>query len=167
MHIHIHLFAIAIEKQQRERITRGRHQIVIRARKRMQQQTVANQAAVHEHENRIPIVLLHLRARNEAVSRKGSRRFVRFRHLQRAGARFQLDQIFQQLAAEDLKHTLAQRLDRRGMQQSRAAVPQFERLVGMRQAVMRYQRRDVRQFRLLRAQKLLARRNVEEQIAHR
>ena len=37
----------------------------------------------------------------------------------------------------------------------------------MRQAVVRHQRRDVRQFGLLRAQKFLARRHVEEQIANR
>src|ERR1022692_3368731 len=37
----------------------------------------------------------------------------------------------------------------------------------MRQAVMRHQRRNVRELRLVGAQKLLARRHVEEQVAHR
>src|SRR5580704_5245209 len=36
----------------------------------------------------------------------------------------------------------------------------------MRQTIVRYERRDMRQFRLLRPQELLARRNVEEQIAN-
>jgi hypothetical protein len=55
---------------------------------------------------------------------------------------------------------------RHGQQLARAA-REPEGLLRMRQAVMRHQRRDVRQFGLLGAQELLARRHVEEQVAHR
>jgi hypothetical protein len=50
MHVDVHLFGIAFEKQQRERKGGGRHQVVIRRGNRVQQQAVANQAAVHENE---------------------------------------------------------------------------------------------------------------------
>ena len=49
----------------------------------------------------------------------------------------------------------------------RRAACTAESLLRMRQAVVRHKRRDMRQFRLLRPQELLARRNVEEQVAHR
>ena len=129
-------------------------------------QPVANQPSVHENENRIAVVLLHLRARNKSAQRELARRFVGFGHLQGLAALAQFDQVVEQLAAEHLKDALAQGRDRRGMQQVRAAVPQFERLIRMRQAVVRHERRDVRQFGLFRAQEFLARRHIEEQIAH-
>jgi len=42
-----------------------------------------------------------------------------------------------------------------------------EGFIGMGQAIVRHQRGHVRQFGLLRAQKLFSRRDVEKQVAHR
>ena len=96
----------------------------------MQHQPVANQPAVDEDEDRIAIVLLHLRARNETPQRELARRFIRLRHLQHCRVLAQIDQVFQQMAAEHLKNAFTHSFDRRGMQQIRAAVPEFESLIG-------------------------------------
>ncbi len=135
MHVHVDFFQIAIEKQQRERIARRRHQVVIRGRNRVQQQAVANQAAVDEQINRIAIHLLHLRAADEAAQAEMPRDRIPWiaivnRELQIAALIAQIEQIFQHLAAEDLKHALAQRGDRRNVQQIGVVVAQQKALAG-------------------------------------
>ena len=107
MHVHVDFLAIAIEEQQRERKTRRRHQIVVRARKRVQKQTVSNKAPVDEYENRIPVVLLHLRTRNETADGKNPGGLIGVFHLQRGAALAEIDEIFEQLAAENLKYAFA------------------------------------------------------------
>src|SRR5262249_29637660 len=68
-------------------------------------------------------------------------------------------------AAEDLVNTLFQSRDRGDMQQLVRSAVELERFLRMRQAVVRRQRRDVRQLRLLGAEKLATRRHVVEEIA--
>ena len=79
----------------------------------------------------------------------------------------QVEQVVQDLAAEHLKHALPQRRHRRNVQQFDRVVPQHKALCRMRQAVVRHQRRDVRDLGLVRPQEFLARRNVVEQIPNR
>src|ERR1700733_10228 len=79
MHVHVYLLWVAFQEEESERVRRSGHQVVISRREGMQQQPVANQPAIDENENRIPIALLHLRAREEASEAKSAyRRLVRF-----------------------------------------------------------------------------------------
>ena len=80
--------------------------------------------------------------------------------------RAQVHQLAQHLRAKYLKDALPHLAHRRHRQQLARAVPQLERLVRMRQAIVRHQRGNVRQFRGLRPQKLLSRRHIEEEVAH-
>ena len=149
----------------------GRHEVVIGRRDGVQQQPVANQAAVDEQEDRVAVVLLHLRAGDEAAKQKNTGAFLVGRALRRLGQQqllfvfADIDEFFQRLAAEDLKHALAQRRDGRDVQQFAIVVAKFERLVGVGQAVVGDEGRDVREFGLVGAQELLARGNVEEEVA--
>ncbi len=165
MDVDIHLFAIAFEKQQREREAGCRHQIVIGGGERVQNQAVADEASVDEDIDGIAVVLLHLRARNEAVQNELPRRLVGFGHLEGLAVVGQFDDVVEQLAAEDLEDALAQGGDRRGVRQVDAAVPELEGFIGMREAVVRDERGDMREFGLFGAQEFLARRDVEEEIA--
>src|SRR5581483_9736543 len=168
--VYIDFLCIAFQKQQRERIAGGRHQVVIRRRKSVQQEPVADQASVHEQVNRVPVELLHLRAAHEPAQPEtaGQRRLLWFlRKVQLAGTVAQVHQIIQNQAAENLEYALPQRRYRRHAQQLGMVMPQQERLARMRQAIVRHQRGDVRGFGLLRAQKFLAGRNIEKQIANR
>ncbi len=61
MHIHIHFLRRHLQKQQHHRIRSRRNDIPVSLRKRMQNQTVANQPPIHKHINRVPIELLQLR----------------------------------------------------------------------------------------------------------
>ena len=79
----------------------------------------------------------------------------------------QVDQLIQSLAAKDLEYSIAHGLDRSYVQQFRRSIQELKSLIRMRQAVVRHQGGDVRKFSLFRAQKLLARGNVEEEIANR
>ena len=63
---------VAFQEQQRERKRRRRNQVVIRRGKRVQQQAVADEAAVDENVNRIAVALLHLRPREEAREAEGA-----------------------------------------------------------------------------------------------
>ncbi len=167
MHVHIDLFAVALKKQQSERETGAWHQIVIRGGDGVQHQTVANQAPVNEDKDRIAIVLLNLRTAHEAANQKLARLLPWVGQLQGGAAFAQIDEVFEQLTAENLKHALPQSLNRRGVEQIRAAVPQFERFAGMRQTVMRHQRGNMRQFRLFRSEKFLSGRHIKEEVAYR
>ena len=134
----------------------------------MQQQTIANQAAIHKQEDRIPVHLLHLRAGDEAAQCEDARGpVVGINYFELALYVVQIDQIFECLVAEYLIDALLQRFHRRDVQQLRGAMTELERFLGMRQAVVRGKRSDVRQLGLIGPQKLLARRNVIEQIADR
>ncbi len=149
----------------------------------MQQQTVANQAAVDENVDGIAIALLHLRAGEEAGEAEGARwagrsglaailgdgfggRHVGRRNEHFALARADFHQFVEHLAAEDLIDALSQRADRGHVEQFGGTAGEFERLIGMRQAVMRNQRGDVREFGLLGAQELAPRGDVIEEVAH-
>src|ERR1039457_5628373 len=79
----------------------------------------------------------------------------------------QVHQIVERLSSEYLVDALAEACDWRDVEQLGGAVAQLERLVGVRQTVMRDQRRDVRELGLVGAQEFLAGRNVEEQVADR
>ncbi len=102
--------------------------------------------------------------RNSAMASEGGT--LRRRQEQFALAHSDLHQLFQRLAAEHLVDALSQRADGRDVQQFGRAAGQTEGLIGMRQAVVRDQRGDVRQFGLLGAQEFPARGHVEEEIAH-
>ena len=168
MNVDVHFFAIAIQKQQREWKAGRRHQVVIGGRERVHQQAVANQPAVDEHENRIPVELLNLRRGDESAQGKNARSgFGGVHNGELALYHVEIDQLIQSLAAEYLVNALAQGLDRRNIQKVVAAVAQVEGFLRMSQAVMRGERSDVRQLGLIRTQKLLARRNIEEKIANR
>jgi len=164
MHIYVHLGRVAIEEQQGEREARRRHQIVISGGERVQQQPIPNQPPVHKYKDGIAVVFLHLRARGETAKREPARLVVGVgvRRPQHLRVRAEIDQVFQDLAAEDLKHAFPRRLDRRRVQQVGRAVPKLERLIGMRQRIVCHQRRDMREFRLFRPQKFLARRDIEK-----
>ncbi len=168
MHVDVDLFQIAIQKQQREGIAGRRHQVVIGGGEGVQQQAVADQAPVDEQVNRIAIEALHLRAADEAAQAEAARASLLVFDRQREGARLiaQIEQLFEDLAAEDLIDALAQSGDRGYIQELGVVMAQQKALVGMRQAVVRDQRGDVRDFGLLGAQEFLARRNVVEQVAH-
>ena len=174
VHVDVHLLRVALEEQQRERIRRRRHQVVIRRGERVQQQAVANQAAVDEDEDRIAIALLHLRAREEAAQAERARARLAVARL-RVGRQQQSSlsrapistRSSSSPAAEHLVDALLQGRDRRDVQQLGRAAGELQGLVGMRQAVVRHQRGDVRQLGLLGAQKFLARGDVVEEIADR
>ena len=72
------------------------------------------------------------------------------------------DQLIQRFFAEDLVDALAVSGDRRRDQHGVGRGVQLEMLLGMRQGVVRDQRRDVRKLGGLGFQKFLARRGVEE-----
>ena len=120
MDIDIHFLAIAIDKQQREGITRGRHQVVIGGRERVQQQTVANQAAIHKQIDRVPIGLLHLRPGDETSECEDARgTVVSLHHFEVTFHIVQVDQVFERLISEYLIDALLERLYRRYVQQLR------------------------------------------------
>ena len=150
-------------------ITGRRHQVVIRGGERVQQQAVANQAAVDEQEDRIAVQSSAL-AGAETKPRSAKTRvvwFVGFHDVQLAFHHIEIDQVFERLVAEHLIDAF--RSVSTGVTSSSCvrSVPQLERFLGMRQAVVRDERSDVRELGLIGPQKLLARRNVEEQIANR
>ena len=169
VHIHIHFLEIAIEKQQREGIAGLRHQVVIGGRDRVQQQAVANESPVDKQIDGITIQLLNLRPTDKAAQTEmAGSRFVLLGG-QRDGARLvpQVQEILQHLASEDLEHAFAERPDGADVEQFRVVMAQQKALIGMRQAVVRDQRRDVGDLGLLGPQKFLARGHVIKQIAHR
>ena len=77
------------------------------------------------------------------------------------------NQLVERLLAEDLIDALRMVCHRRRNQHGIRGRVQLPMHFGMRQRVMRHQRRDVRQLGRFSLQKLTSRRNVEEQIAHR
>src|SRR5690242_5022451 len=83
-----------------------------------------------------------------------------------AGPHSEIDEVFEELAAEDLEYAFPQGLDGCGLHQRRAGVPELKSLVRVREAVMRDERSDVRQFSLLRSEELFPRGHVEKQIPH-
>ena len=150
----------------------------------MQHQAVADQPPVDEDVDRIAIGLLHLRAREEAVEAKAAEGRIlglgaavfgnrlRRRHAGRRQkeiplAHADLHQFVQNLAAENLVDALLHAGHGSDAEQLGGPGAQAETLIRMRQAVVRHQRGDVRQFGLLGAQEFAARRDVVEQIAHR
>src|SRR5262249_25661987 len=125
--------------------------------------------AVDEQVNRVAVELLHLRPANKASQAEPTveRLLVRLQgNRQVALAVAEVHQIVQDLAPENLEHAFAQRWHRRRVQQFGVIVAQQEALGRMRQAVMRDQGSDVRNFGLFGAQKLLTGGDVEEQVAH-
>ena len=66
MHVDVDFLRVAIEKQESEGVTRGRHQVKIRRRNGVQQQTVPNQPAIDEQIDGITIHLLHRGRADEA-----------------------------------------------------------------------------------------------------
>src|SRR5262249_9518204 len=97
---------------------------------------------------------------------------LRWRHAGRrqeqiAFADADLHQFVEDLAAEDLIDALLHGFYGRHGEQFVWPGGQRETLVGMRQGVVRDQRRDVSEFGLFGAQKLAPRRHVVEQVAYR
>ena len=135
----------------------------------MQQQPVTNQPPVDEQENRVAIVLLHLRAARRSRARRTASRLVRFRR-SACSSRVAAPRSIRSssISAPKTWNTRSRSVcDGRHAQEFFAAVVRVEGLVGVRQAVVRDQRGDMRQFGLLGAQEFLACGHVEEQVAHR
>ncbi len=144
----------------------------------MREHFVPDQASVHKEENGVPVELLHMRAGDQSVERElcDFRLWRRFRgcarvrrHVRRRQSEFEcaaidVDQIGHQFRAEDLEGTFSNACDRRDVEQFPPLMDQLESLVYVPQAVVSHERADVREFRLIGSQKLLACRNVEEQI---
>ncbi len=88
----------------------------------MQQQPVADQAAVDEQVDRVAVALLHLRPGNEAAERKhalgGLLVVAAPGHEHLPFLEPQIDQVFEHLRAEYLVHALPQGRDRRHVQQT-------------------------------------------------
>ena len=67
MHVDVDFGRRHLQKKQHHRIDGRRNDVAIGLGQRVLHQAVANQAAVHENEDRIAIELLNLRPRDEAV----------------------------------------------------------------------------------------------------
>ena len=184
MHVDVDLFGVALEEQERKWVRTRGHEIVVRRGDGMEQQTVANQAAIDEDIDGIAVPLLHLRAREEAREAKEARRWVvvvggfaaivgdglggghagrRKEHFPLAYADFH--KLVEHLATEYLVHALLHGADRSDVQQFRGTAGEDECLFGVRQAVMRDERGDMRQFGGLGAQEFAAGGDVVEKIA--
>ena len=73
MNVHVHLCGRHFEKQKHHREDRRRHDVAIGFGNCVLHQPIANQAAIHENENRVAIQLLHFRLRDESVQPELSR----------------------------------------------------------------------------------------------
>src|SRR5262245_31303833 len=78
-----------------------------------------------------------------------------------------LNQLLQQTPAENLKDALAKGRHRLKVEDFRASTPQDKTCFRMRQSILRGEVDDVTQLSAVRFKKLLAGRDVEEEIAHR
>ena len=75
MDIDIDLGSGQFQKQQDHRIYRRRHDVAIGLGEPVLDKAIANQAAVHKNENRIPVQLLDLGLGDEAVNSHFTRIF--------------------------------------------------------------------------------------------
>ncbi len=167
MDVDVHFLAIAIQEKERERVTGRRHQVMIGRRKRVQQQAIADEAAVDEQEDRIAVQLLNLRRGDKSAQCEDAlRALIGFDHIEFALEDVQIDQLFERLSAEHLINSLAQGRDRSDIKQYAGAVPKLEGFLRMRQAIVRGERCDVGQLGLIGAQKFLACWDIVKEIAH-
>ena len=67
MHVGVHLFIGQLDKQQHHRENRGRKNVAVALGQRVLHQPVADQAAIHKHEDGIAVQLLQLRLGNKAM----------------------------------------------------------------------------------------------------
>ena len=186
MHVHIDFRIRHFDEQQHHGEDRGRQDVAIGFRQRMLNQAVADQAAIDECVDRIPVQLLNFRFGDKSVYPQASRvcggtgaspvlRIVFFfaspwRRLWKANVserQFRSDgnELLQNILAEDLINALTAAGDWRRDQYGVRRRVQFKMLIRMRQCIVRDQRRNMRKLGGLRLQKLFARRNIKEEIA--
>src|SRR5271168_4652152 len=195
MNVHIDFSGRHLDKKEHYRIDRRRQNIAIRLDDAVLNEAVANQASINENIDRIAIELLNFRLRNKTMQSHfteivwrgrprqrspildvaGSwlrlRSATPWRRLRQADALQRLhgrerNQLVEGFASKNLIHALTMTGHGWRDQQGVGRRVQLKMLVGMGQCVVRYQGRDVGEFRRFRLQKFLARRNVEKQIAN-
>src|SRR6266700_3289003 len=186
MHIHIDFRIGHLDEQQHHREYRGRQDVAIGVRQSMLDQAVADQPAIHERVDRIPVQLLDFRLGNKSVYAqtpwiyRGTGvapvfRIVFFytsprRRLWKADARERQfrsygNELIENILSKHLINAFAVASHGWCNQHSVGRRMQFKMLVGMRQRIMRDQRSNVRKLGGLCLQKLFARRNIKEEIA--
>src|SRR4029079_10750884 len=79
---------------------------------------------------------------------------------------FVLDELIQQILAENLKQSVAETIRRRRRENLESAASQQKLDLGKRQRIVSNHRRDLAQFRRFGFQKLAPSRNIEEEILH-
>src|SRR6516162_9524589 len=152
--VNVHIFVGNRYKHDHDWESARRQDIPVRFADGVQDDLVANQPAIDEEEHRVPVVLLDVRTRREQV----------YLHTGAAETLLVLDQLVQQVLSEDLKNAFTKRRGRRSGNDFKARALQQEMNLGERQGVMCTVRCDLAQLIRFRAEKLSARRNIEEQI---
>src|SRR5208282_1168306 len=195
MHIDVDFGSRHLDKKQNHRKYRRRQDVAIGLGDGVLNEAVANQASIHENVNRIAIQLLDFRLGNKTVQphfakivwrghscprtvalggglvnryaaaspRRRLRQSEAFQRLHRR----ERNQLVESFASEHLIDALAMIGHGRRDQQGVCRRVQLEMLLWMRQGVVGYQRRDMRELGRFRPQKFLARRSIEKQVANR